>query len=327
MTHRGGHVALRFDGDVHALGQALVTQGVVVSTRKPDALRLALHPLTTRHDDAVGGRRAAGEVLDRGRWREPRIQRDDMTRRLITAARARLAADIGGTFTDIVLEHAAHGAISCKVLTTPRQPEQGVLRGHRAAAGRSRHARRRDVGVFIHGTTLATNALIERKGARTALLTTEGFRDVARDGLREALRSLRPRHRAPARLVPRAAALRRAASASPPTATCCCRSTKPPSPALARRCGRRACRRSRSASCMPMRMTAHETARARHRSQPRCGRDVTICLSSEVCPEMREYERFSTTCANAYVRPLMAGYLQRLRDRADGARARAARCC
>ena len=89
--------------------------------------------------------------------------------------RARLAADIGGTFTDVVLESPA-GRDTAKVLTTAA-PEVGVLDGiRRVLAGAGLPPS--EVSVFVHGTTLATNALIERKGARTALLTTEGFRDV-----------------------------------------------------------------------------------------------------------------------------------------------------
>ena len=89
---------------------------------------------------------------------------------------ARLAVDIGGTFTDLALEHPG-GRSTIKVLTTPAEPEQGVLAGVRAilqAAGLVAS----DIAIVIHGTTLATNAMIERKGARTALLTTQGFRDV-----------------------------------------------------------------------------------------------------------------------------------------------------
>src|SRR5688572_3165723 len=99
---------------------------------------------------------------------------------IASSKRARLAADIGGTFTDVVLEHAGRRH-SAKVLTTPRAPEQGMLEGMGkvlAAAGLAP----RDVGVLVHGTTLATNALIERKGAKTALLTTAGFRDVLEMG-------------------------------------------------------------------------------------------------------------------------------------------------
>src|SRR5947209_18493978 len=93
--------------------------------------------------------------------------------------RARLAADIGGTFTDVVLESVA-GRDTAKVLTTPA-PEVGVLEGVRrvlAAAGLPPS----EVSVCVHGTTLATNALIERKGDRTAFVTTEGMRDILEMG-------------------------------------------------------------------------------------------------------------------------------------------------
>jgi len=88
----------------------------------------------------------------------------------------RLGVDIGGTFTDVALE-IGDRRYTAKGLTTPRAPEAGVLAILRtviAEAGVSPG----DVQLIIHGTTLATNALIERKGAKTALLTTEGFRDV-----------------------------------------------------------------------------------------------------------------------------------------------------
>ena len=88
----------------------------------------------------------------------------------------RIAVDIGGTFTDVVLEEGGR-RLTRKVLTTPQRPEQAVLDGVRlilADAGRGFG----DVAVFVHGTTLATNAIIERSGARTALIATEGFRDI-----------------------------------------------------------------------------------------------------------------------------------------------------
>src|SRR5215207_6339841 len=93
---------------------------------------------------------------------------------------ARIGVDIGGTFTDVVLERgeARH---SIKVLTTADVPEQGVLDGV-AAVMKAAGIAPTEVGLIIHGTTLITNALIERKGARTALVTTEGFRDVLEMG-------------------------------------------------------------------------------------------------------------------------------------------------
>src|ERR1700750_1356622 len=87
----------------------------------------------------------------------------------------RMAVDIGGTFTDGVLDRGS-GRLPRKVLTT-RRPEEGVLSGARLVlADAGLHFS--DIDVFIHGTTLATNAIIERRGARTALIATEGFRDV-----------------------------------------------------------------------------------------------------------------------------------------------------
>ncbi len=93
---------------------------------------------------------------------------------------AKLAADIGGTFTDIVLEAGTY-RWSGKVLTTTHAPELGVMEGIAIVLAQS-GLNAGDVGVFIHGTTLATNALIERKGATTAFITTEGFRDILEQG-------------------------------------------------------------------------------------------------------------------------------------------------
>src|SRR3979411_2065767 len=88
----------------------------------------------------------------------------------------RMAVDIGGTFTDIVLDRGTE-RLTRKVLTTAQRPEEGVLQGTRLVlADAGLHFS--DIDVFVHGTTLATNAIIERRGARTALIATEGFRDV-----------------------------------------------------------------------------------------------------------------------------------------------------
>src|SRR5260370_19354448 len=87
----------------------------------------------------------------------------------------RLAVDIGGPFTEVGRE-TADGAHALKVLTTTDAPERGVLEGVRTILTEAK-CRAADVSLVVHGTTLATNALIERKGAHTALVTTEGFRD------------------------------------------------------------------------------------------------------------------------------------------------------
>ena len=92
-----------------------------------------------------------------------------------TPEAVRLAVDIGGTFTDVVLE-TADSRFSAKVLTTKSAPEDGVLDGMMRAL-KLAQMEPGQVGLIVHGTTLATNAIIERKGARTALVTTKGFRD------------------------------------------------------------------------------------------------------------------------------------------------------
>ena len=107
---------------------------------------------------------------------------------------ARLAVDIGGTFTDLALEHDGRRS-TIKVLTTQAAPEQGVMAGVRDILNTSGVAAAA-IGIVIHGTTLATNAVIERKGARTALLTTQGFRDVIAMGNESRYDQYRPQHRA-----------------------------------------------------------------------------------------------------------------------------------
>src|SRR5205085_10204025 len=88
----------------------------------------------------------------------------------------RMAVDIGGTFTDIVLDRGSE-RITRKVLTTAKRPEEGVLDGARLVLSDA-GLHFSDIDVFVHGTTLATNAIIERRGARTALIATDGFRDT-----------------------------------------------------------------------------------------------------------------------------------------------------
>jgi N-methylhydantoinase A len=94
---------------------------------------------------------------------------------MTSALAIRLAVDIGGTFTDVALD-APGGRVTVKVLTTPDAPERAVIESVAAATAKA-GCTVRDIDLIIHGTTLATNALIERKGAAAALITTEGFRD------------------------------------------------------------------------------------------------------------------------------------------------------
>ena len=222
----------------------------------------------------------------------------------------RLAADIGGTFTDLVLDVGTR-RYSGKVLTTTAQPELGVLEGIDqvlAAAG----VPASKVDVFIHGTTLATNALIERKGAKTALVTTEGFRDIIEQGYEKRFDHYDLMIDMPAPLVPRTRRYtvkeRLGADGSLLIPLDESQVTK-----LAAQMKAEKVEALAIGLIHAYAHDAHEK-RLRELFAKALGEQVTICLSSEVAPEIREYERFSTTVANAYVRPLMSGYLKRLQS-------------
>ena len=152
-----------------------------------------------------------------------------------------------------------------KVLTTPEAPERGRAGGRAQPSWRRPGARAADVGLVVHGTTLATNALIERKGARTALLTTEGFRDSVEIAWEHRFEQYDSDMERPEPLVPRRPALRRARAGRAPTARCCWRSTRPRCARAAERAAaREVSRRSPSASC---------TASPTRRTSARAGAD------------------------------------------------------
>jgi N-methylhydantoinase A len=222
-------------------------------------------------------------------------------------ADVRMAVDIGGTFTDIVLERGEE-RLTRKVLTTAQRPEEGVLDGARLVlADANLHFS--DIDVFIHGTTLATNAIIERRGARTALIATDGFRDVLDIANESRYDQYDLTIEKPQPLVPRSLrftvpervdvngkvrlALDEAAVAAQVSAL--------------QEAGIEAV-----AICFMHSYAnpAHEarTAAILKKAMP----SLSITLSSDVCPEIREYERTSTAVANAYVQPLMDGYLARM---------------
>jgi N-methylhydantoinase A len=225
---------------------------------------------------------------------------------------ARLGVDIGGTFTDLVLTDETTGAARVgKVLTTPKDPAQGVEGGIQRLLADSETVAR-DVRAVVHGTTLATNALIERKGARTALLTTEGFRDTLEIGHEGRYDMYDIFIDPPAPLVPRH---------------------------LRREVGERlladgtilkvldeAGARTTIRSLLEQGVEAigicllHSYLNPAHEQRlAEIAREMAPALpvssSSEVVPEIREYERTSTTIANVYVAPLMARYLEDLERR------------
>jgi N-methylhydantoinase A len=221
--------------------------------------------------------------------------------------RARLAVDIGGTFTDLALEHAG-GRATAKVLTTPAAPEAGVMLGVAKILAEAGLAPA-DIALVIHGTTLATNAVIERKGARTALITTEGFRDVLALGNESRYDQYDLNIVLPEPLVPRHLRLtvperldRRGRVLLPLDEG----AVRGLVPALLGEAVESIAVGYLHGFVNPM----HERRTAEILAEELPG--IPVSLASEVSPEMREWERFSTTAANAYVQPLMARYLGRL---------------
>lgn len=217
----------------------------------------------------------------------------------------RLTVDIGGTFTDLALEQDGR-RFTAKTLTTPHQPELGVLTGI-AAILRDAGIAPGDVSMLVHGTTLATNAIIERKGAITALVTTAGFRDVLAMRNESRYDQYDLNIQLPDPLVPRYLRL--------------------PVPERVDAQGRVLLALDEDAvrATIPVLQSEgvqavavgflHSFTNPAH--EQRAGRILAdagflVTLSSDVSPEMREWERFSTAAANAYVQPLIQGYLRRL---------------
>ena len=225
----------------------------------------------------------------------------------------RLAIDIGGTFTDVVLELSSEGVTSyasTKVLTTHTNPAEGVMLGVARVTSES-DTPLDTIGLVIHGTTLATNAIIERKGARTAFLTTEGHRDVLGMAFENRFEQYDVNIERPEPLVPRYLRL--------------------PIPERISATGKVLVPLELDAVdkaievCVKEDVTSvvigflHSYVNSTHeelvaeRVRERIS-SISVTTSSSVCPEIREYERFTTACANGYVLPLMSRYLRELSD-------------
>jgi N-methylhydantoinase A len=225
----------------------------------------------------------------------------------VAADGIRLAVDIGGTFTDVVVE--ANGKRHTKkVLTTPRAPEAGVMDGITGLLGEA-GVPLASVALIVHGTTLATNAIIERKGARTALIATEGFRDTLDIADESRYDQYDIYIDKPAPLVPRALRF------TVPERMDVEGGVRKPLDEAAVKAIVPQLKAERIESVAVALM--HGYANPDH--ERRVGEllraaipGLWITLSSECCPEIREYERTSTACANAYVQPLMASYIERL---------------
>jgi len=228
----------------------------------------------------------------------------------MTASSIRLGVDIGGTFTDVVLEKDGE-AFSTKVLTTYAAPETAIIDGMHHVCAKAGVAPS-DIDQIIHGTTLATNALIERRGAKTALITTEGFRDVIEMRTESRFEQydlnlnlpepLLPRHMrftVPGRVDANGAVLVDLDRASVE--------------AVVDRIAEAGFESVAVGLIHSYLNAAHEELVRDVLAQKLP--DVAVSLSCEVSPQMREYERFNTVVANAYIKPLMASYLGRLEDR------------
>ena len=219
----------------------------------------------------------------------------------------RLAVDIGGTFTDLVLDLGGR-FVSTKVLTTHDAPERAVLEGTRLVLDQAGISPS-DLDLIVHGTTLATNALIERKGGRTALVTTRGFRDSLEIAYEHRFEQYDIYMERPEPLVPRPLRFempeRMAADG-----TVLIDLDEDAVEALADRLVTEAVQAVAICFLHSYQNDVHER-RAREIIARRIPSSV-IAISSEVCPEIREYERTSTTVANAYVLPVMESYLRRL---------------
>lgn len=221
--------------------------------------------------------------------------------------KARIGVDIGGTFTDVALE-VGHRRFTAKTLTTSRAPEEGVLVALRSVLSEA-GVDPGEVGVVIHGMTLATNALIERKGAKTALLTTEGFRDVVEIRHENRFEQYDVNIDLPLPLVPRRRRLP------------ICERINARGEILQVLDESSVARAIETLAAEEVEAVAigflhsftnpaheHRVGDAIARALP----NIAVTLSSDVSPEMREYERFSTACANAYLQPMIGRYLANL---------------
>ena len=224
-----------------------------------------------------------------------------------TPRNCRVGVDIGGTFTDIALD--LDGALhSAKVLTDYTAPERAILKGVRDVAAMAGVALS-DIGLLIHGTTLATNALIERRGARTAFVTTEGFRDVLEMRTENRFEQYDLNIVLPPALIARAdrfTVRERMNAAGKVLLALDEASVESVVSAIA----------EGGYESVAIGFI-HAYANGAHEAAVRDAilkrlPHVSVSISSEVSPQMREFERFNTVCANAYVKPAIKSYLDRL---------------
>lgn len=231
----------------------------------------------------------------------------------MTSHSARLGVDIGGTFTDVVLEKDG-ASFSAKVLTTYTAPEDAIIDAmHQvcAKAGVTPSA----IDQIIHGTTLATNALIERRGAKTALITTEGFRDVIEMRTESRFEQYDLNLNLPEPLLPRQMRFT-VQGRIDANGNVLVDIDRAEVEAVVDRIAEAGFTSVAVGLIHSYLNPAHERLVREVLAEKLP--DVSVSISSEVSPQMREYERFNTVVANAYIKPLMASYLGRLEDRLRG---------
>lgn len=222
----------------------------------------------------------------------------------------RIGADVGGTFTDVVIEMPDGSLESTKVLTTYEEgPETGILAGIEQIAA-EHNIDLADVDQIIHGTTLATNALIERRGAHTALVTTQGFRDVIETRTEGRFEQYDLNIVLPTPLIERKDRFTMAERINARGEVLI-----EFDDAAANRVIDQIEANGYEAVAIGFIHAYRDGTHERRFRDLLLARlpDVAVSISSEVSPQMREFERFNTVCANAYVQPLMATYLMRLK--------------
>ena len=226
------------------------------------------------------------------------------------AQSVRLGVDIGGTFTDVVLERGGE-SYSTKVLTTYIAPENAIIDGMQQVCTKA-GIMPSEIRQIIHGTTLATNALIERRGAKTALITTNGFRDVIEMRTESRFEQYDLNLVLPEPLLPRQMryTIKERVDA---TGNVLIPLVRAEVEAVVERVAAAGYESVAVGLIHSYLNDAHErmVAEVVAEKMP----NAMISISSEVSPQMREYERFNTVVANAYIKPLMKSYLGRLEGR------------
>ncbi|WP_305983721.1 hydantoinase/oxoprolinase family protein [Roseibium sp. MMSF_3544] len=225
----------------------------------------------------------------------------------MTRSDIRVGVDIGGTFTDVALDHPG-GTATCKVLTDYAEPERAILKGIEIAAQNARIPLS-DIGQVIHGTTLVTNALIERRGANMAFITTEGFRDVIEMRSENRFEQYDLNLQLPKPLVPRKHRFTLNERVGPKGDVLLALD-----PAETQQMARRIVESGFEAVAIGLMHAyandAHERMMADALKD--LSPDLSVSLSSVISPQMRELPRFNTVIANAYVQPQVSAYLNRL---------------